>query len=794
MSVEKLFSTAGDSRKVEFVSDAVINLYAAGILSLLYPYKHPLITDPLRNAFHSLQKAFRTKSHLHLETAGGKLILDGEVLDSDVLVFEYFTSWLNSRNIKALTFARDLTRRELIVFHRIISTQNLTIEELSKAMSEKSVVNVIVDPMKFTAGDTGVAAPNDTTQKGFIRDYESTMYHMEKSQAQAPFFVRPAKSNPLEDTARYGRITDHESTMHQPEIPTELSRLSKDSNGKDSIRKASELDHYADSVEALLESNISEDQHDVILSIPPHEMAHLLNTMLFGPPGADVVDRVIRAYFGETEGMREEDAVERCRIFLAKLKTFLQPSFLSRCAPLFNTYTLLPDQAEILSELSQGIYKPSGTENDSDMPPEQPVSVPCRTIEGSDFSFDFVYFGKAVLHDIEISKETASLFNEEHIAHFSSNKNVLDAVSTSVPNASVDEEFQASIIAECTDEAINEASFDVLLELLESDLPVDDAYQKLEGRLAGFVELYLEKAEFEKVIDLFNSLKTQSLQGKRSEYASTMIRRIFSSDKINTKIVYAIRQHGRKHRDIAFKLTSALRSFIIPRLLDALSEESDASTRRFIMSLLTSVRSEATDHIAKRLSDRSWYIVRNMLYLLKECRGWRYTSAVREFLEHEEPLVRLEALRTLLAFQDPEADRYMKKFLFSKVFQLQKGAVRLTGAYRLKYAVPHLVRLLQEKDGRGKKLYFKRMIVRALGRIGDSRAIRHLLNICMSTSGLRKSEFDKLKTEIFKTLHNYPAAVIVPLIDFGMHSTNEEIASISKKLMKRYGPFAGKQG
>jgi len=370
------------------------------------------------------------------------------------------------------------------------------------------------------------------------------------------------------------------------------------------------------------------------------------------------------------------------------------------------------------------------------------------------------------------------------------NEEALDSLSTSIRSAVGDSKLQETIIAECTEEAITDVSFDIVLDLIDSTSLADDVYQKLEGRIAALVELYSEKGDFGKVLELVNALKTQSLQGKWSDHAATIIRKVFSSDKVNTRVVNALRQYGRKQRDIVSRLTSALRSFIIPYLLDALSEETDTSTRRFIMSLLTSVRSEAVDHIAKRLRDSSWFVVRNMLYLLRECKGRNYMPAVRDFLEHEEPIIRLEALRTLLSFQDPEADAYVKKFLLSDIFQLQKGAVRLTGAYRIKDAVPHLVRLLREKDIRGKKSNFKRGIVRALGRIGDSRAVHHFLNICNSPGGTNKVEFEKLKIEIFRTLHNYPVATIGPLIDYGMHSGNEEIVSISKNLAQRYGRLA----
>ncbi len=683
--MQELFDRTGDSHEKKHVSDAIINLYAAHVLFLLYPYNHPLVSDSLKNAFQCLHKALRKKPRLSLETVEGRLMVDGELPDGDVPVLGNFASWLGSMNIKSLAFMKELTRRELISFHKIVSTKNLTVEEMSRAMSEKNIVNISVHPVKFSAGHAGVSSRHDEARQELIKDFEDTMYHTESGQAQSSFFMRPDGASPHEDAANYGLISGNESRMDQPENPMGLSSFGTDYDRKDDVQE-----------------------------ILPH----------------------------------------------------------------------------ILSQAEQETCKPSRPEGEADMPTKRPAFVPSRTIEGSDFFFDFVACGKAVLHDIEISGETAGLFNESHIQ----DEMILDALSSSVRATAVDEGSNASIIAECTEEAITEASFDVVLELLESDFLDEETYRKLEGRFTAFVGLFSEKGEFEKVLELFNSLKTQSLQGKWSVHATVMIRRIFSSERVNAKVVDAMRRYGRKRRDAVSKLASALRSFIIPYLLDALTDESDTSTRRFIMSLLISLRSEAVEHIAKRLRDSSWYVVRNMLYLLRECRGRSYAQAVRGFLEHEVPLVRLEALRTLLSFQDPDADACVIKFLRSDVFQLQKGAVRLTGSYRIKCAVPYLLQMLREKDTPGKRYLFKKGIVRALGRIGDGRSAGHLLNICESISGLHKDEADKLKVEIFRTLHNYPASTIGPLVDYGRHSDNVEIMAISRKLIKQYGLTAGKQG
>ena len=775
-----------DSHEIRLISDAVINLYGAHVHSLLYPYDHPLISDSLKNAFSCLQKFFRRRPDIRLDTAEGGLMVDGEVLEGDTLVLDNFASWLRSRNIKALSFAKDLSRRELISFHRIISTTKVGGEELSKAMSDKSITNITVHSLRFSAADAGTVFSEGAADGQFIKDDVNTMFHIENGRAQAPFFTRPAGVGPYDEAATHGLVKDYLSTMFQPGSSEGVTPLATNSVGKGNAQQAEDT-HSAQCVESLIEHEISEDDRGIIRTVPPLEMAHLLNAMLFKQPGWDVVDRIVEAYLGKAAEVRGEDAIERCRLFLDALKSDLRPLFEARCASLCRTDNLLADQETgILPGAAQVTHAPSAKEGEASIPSDRPAFVPRRTLESSDFVFDFVANGRAVLHDIEIPEKTAAFFGEAHLSHFQE-AGVLDTLLSGIRDAAGNAEPYSAVIAECTDEAISDAFFDVMLDLLESNSLDGDAFWKIEGRVAALVDVLLEKSDFEKVLEVFNCLKTHSLQGKWGTHASAMVRNIFSSDKLNAKVVEALQHYGRKRKESASRLTVGLRSYLVPYLLDALGEETDTSTRRFMMTLLTSVGSGVLEHIAKRLRDSRWYVLRNMLYLLRECRGRSYASKVKDFLEHEVPIVRLEALRTLLSFQDPEADSYVIKFLRSDVFQLQRGAVRLSGAYRIKNAVPNLIRLLQEKDVLAKKSLFKKGIVRALGRIGEGNAVSHLLDICKSKSVLRKDEFDHLKIEIFRTLHNYPAATIGPLIDYGMQSDDKEIVAICKKLTNRYG-------
>src|SRR4030043_628900 len=268
--MHELFDKANDSLETRLVSDALINIYAAHVHSLLYPYNHPLVSDSLKNAFHGLRKAFRKKpqSQIRIETSEGKLMIDGKVLDDNVFVLGHFSSWLVSMNIKALSFARELTQRELIRFHKIISTKKLSVDEISKAITEKSIANIIVHPAESLAAYTGIPSPDYTSHNRLIKDYESTMFHIESGKAQSPFFMRSAKAVPHEEAANYGLSDDHERKMYQQESSEDLSSLSIDSHKEEgSFQEIAEGNLRAECVEALLEYNIPEDKLSIIMDI-----------------------------------------------------------------------------------------------------------------------------------------------------------------------------------------------------------------------------------------------------------------------------------------------------------------------------------------------------------------------------------------------------------------------------------------------------------------------------------------------------------------------------------------------
>ena len=83
-------------------------------------------------------------------------------------------------------------------------------------------------------------------------------------------------------------------------------------------------------------------------------------------------------------------------------------------------------------------------------------------------------------------------------------------------------------------------------------------------------------------------------------------------------------------------------------------------------------------------------------------------------------------------------------------------ALTISGAFRVKEVVPDLITLLKKMAKRGSDFDHKIPIVKALGQIGDPRALDALNHILASKSLLYKGPLQRLKEAISLTLKCYP--------------------------------------
>jgi len=546
-------------------------------------------------------------------------------------------------------------------------------------------------------------------------------------------------------------------------------------------------------VYGLLEGKLAEgDAEDVIIAIPPEQVASIINRQMQEDAPEETYDRVISTYLRRKgERRAKSETVDRFSSFVSNLTPELKAQFLQRS--LSHTSTETDEAEEMLAGLKEEDLRRllEVFQERSSKIPESLKNLIDKLIEtrsGGEQLFDVAAKGKAFVDDIEIGEDVVKLFEEDHFRTFVSEEyqRELDRMIKGIET----EEGQLTevISQESSEREIDRGFSEVILELLRSDSINREDYLRLLTKLSELVEAFLDTGRFQEVCDIYNAIYSYSITGEFKPEASSMIDYTFRSEQSTQRIIEAFKLWGRYDRNSALALARVLKIYLISPLLDTFSEETDPNVSKFYLYLLSNMGREVAQEAVGRLNDEREFVVRSMIVLIRECGGRSYLKYIRPFVKHKDKKICIEVVKTLLQFGTRDALSCLKTYLMSEDPDLREQAVVLSGTYKVRDMVPHLIGFLQKRDILGTESYYKIPVVRALGHIGDPRAIEPLRRLYNQKGLLFSSARNELRLEIFRNLKGYPASAIKPLLELGFRSRNKEIRSIAERLSKEIQP------
>jgi HEAT repeat protein len=154
-------------------------------------------------------------------------------------------------------------------------------------------------------------------------------------------------------------------------------------------------------------------------------------------------------------------------------------------------------------------------------------------------------------------------------------------------------------------------------------------------------------------------------------------------------------------------------------LVRELVAATDVSARRAYRDALVALDHVGVALLEDMIGDERWFVVRNMVGILGEIRSADAVEHFRRTIEHADARVRRETILALAKIGGEEAVPLLAKGLNDRDPSLRGAAALGLGLTKLTVAVgPLLNRLPQETDGEAVV-----EIVRALGRVGDPRAV-----------------------------------------------------------------------
>ena len=542
---------------------------------------------------------------------------------------------------------------------------------------------------------------------------------------------------------------------------------------------------------ALFEGRLTDSEaEDVVLNINPEQVAVLVNSQLSEDAPDETYERVITSYLRKKgqSGLSGE-AFNRFLSFVQNLSPDLKSQFLKK------TFLRSPSGDTEIESILNGL-KEEDIVRVLNLLKEQSLRIPetlvnimtkLTDMKAKDKAEYGLTGGRKTIEDDMEMDENILMFLEDGSKAFVSERYQKD-LEMMIKGFKAEDGTLTEVLEQEYEEKIVDSIYsETMLELLESDFISRENYLNLLTKLSELADTFLETGRFRELCDIYNVLYSHSLSGKFRTEASGMLIYYLQSEQFILRLVEALRLWGKHDMEGAVRLARVFKYRIINPLLDALSTENESSVRNLLLSVIVTFGSDIIPEALKRLKDERWYVVRNMIYLLRICGGKRYQS---KYLDHMKKLAKdknikicIEAVKTLLECGIYYGPSFLNQCLRSKNIELQQKAIMLSRTYKVKEAVPYLIELLKKKDLFGTESYYKIAVVRALAEIGDPKAIEPLIKLYKSKTLFYKGVLDELKEEIFRTVQGYPRIAIRPLLELGRNSGNNGIRSICEELL-----------
>jgi HEAT repeat protein len=542
-------------------------------------------------------------------------------------------------------------------------------------------------------------------------------------------------------------------------------------------------------VYGLLEGTLQGDEiSSEVSEIPPEVLAQLINKESIGDLKEETYDRVITTYMKRSsEAAFSSEDMKRLMDFINGLKPELKKQFLSSAVrtvskDMDSAYKALggisaDEVIDLLNAINdQKVAMPESLKNLLDRLSKLPQ-------DGTDsLSLD----GSLIVDDIFISPDIVNLFsgNFESFVSGAYQKEIQKILAFRGSAAAPAELTEAK--REFNDDYIEKDFNHIVLELLASEGLSEDDYKFFLDILKEQIDQFIWTGQYGQILRAFKALESNVAEHRFAELSSGQLV-YYHSPEFVSKLVDSFRMLGRQMREDAWLLCEYYSERIIPVLIDALIDETSQTTRRFLMGLLLQFGEKILPESIKRLGDSRWFVKRNMLYLLGECHSKDALPHVRPYCRHENRKVSFEAIKCLLNSGDSYGIEALKESLLSESRESVEQAIALAGTFRIKEVVNDMVRMLKRRGISGADLYDKIPLVKALGEIGDPRAVGALRELLSGKSILFKQAAEKLREEIYRSLRHYPYEDVRELIEAGIKSKNEYIREESLRLSKGGG-------
>lgn len=389
----------------------------------------------------------------------------------------------------------------------------------------------------------------------------------------------------------------------------------------------------------------------------------------------------------------------------------------------------------------------------------------------------------------ELLAELVNLFGEDDVDRFNppDHRALLDHVSVRkppLPRTIEGVDKLGDRLKTISAETVERYRGRTMLDLLERFGAVRNPAALLKHIEDAFAS-HLRSGSFDDALALIKRLqeieRTASRPALRDPVA-TSIARLATPETISNLVEALLSAPPEKMASIQ-RLTEALGASARRSLLTALANEPNRSRRRRLFDFIASLGPAIVPEVSANLADSRWFVVRNMIVLLRTVQDRTTLPEIRNLARHGDLRVRLEAIKTLLAFDSEVPSALLETAINDPDPKLAETAVALVGNYGIKEGVGPLLQILARTDLFGTRRPLRIRAIKALGELAEPRALQSLEKFF--TDSILPWPAKEERRAAYESLAAYPGDARAPFVQRGLRSRDPEVREICRKLWVR---------
>lgn len=288
---------------------------------------------------------------------------------------------------------------------------------------------------------------------------------------------------------------------------------------------------------------------------------------------------------------------------------------------------------------------------------------------------------------------------------------------------------------------------DILFEMLhhiENQSELEDIYRFIRNIMA----YSLEQGNLDAFLHIARSLKTLSENKGIPENIKKPIHSLLASINSEEMINYVgdILDHNQEiDEEILFEYKELLDRSAISPLISVLGRLKTIHGRKRVITILVDLGRKDIQTLAKGLYDSRWYVVRNILYILRQIGDKRAVEYLIDTVRHPDSRVRREAIKAIGELKNPLALQLLKDCLNDYDPSIRKISVKALSNYGSETAKRIILVKMNEKDFHNREFDEKKEFFEALSKWNDDEIREFLLRILKKKSIFKKAKHDENK-------------------------------------------------